>query len=183
MWTAFPSSDYYGDSVPSHVHQPTTGLPFTALDGRCQGRSRDGSHVHHVPVDGGGAQLFPMQPRHKYAADFSRGLLTGFINQLRSRRPSRRSTCTAARPKSARLEPVPRLSGFHHWFTRVAPFPSCLPSPSRLAIPVRPGVVRAAPTFPCVSRVRLPSASPVCRDRSAVGLCIPPGYAAPHGAR
>jgi hypothetical protein len=46
---------------------------------------------------------------------------------------------------------------------------SCLPDPGRLAVPARPGVVRAAPTLPCVSTVRLPSASPACCDRSAAG--------------
>ena len=33
--------------------------PPTALAGRRGGRPRDGSHVHHAPVDGGGAQLCP----------------------------------------------------------------------------------------------------------------------------
>jgi hypothetical protein len=59
MWPAFPTSDYYGGSVPSHDQQPTAGLPATGLDGRWGGRSQDGSHVHHQPVDGVGAQLFP----------------------------------------------------------------------------------------------------------------------------
>jgi len=40
MWTAFPSSDYYGPSVPSRDHQPTAGLPVAALEGRREGRSR-----------------------------------------------------------------------------------------------------------------------------------------------
>jgi hypothetical protein len=59
MWPAFPTSDYYGGSVPSHDQQPTAGLPATGLDSRRGGRSQDGSHVHHQPVDGVGAQLFP----------------------------------------------------------------------------------------------------------------------------
>ena len=48
MWTAFPSSDYYGPSAPPRGHQPTAGLPVTALAGRWGGRPRGGSHVHHV---------------------------------------------------------------------------------------------------------------------------------------
>jgi hypothetical protein len=44
------------------------------------------------------------------------------------------------------------------WGCRVA-LPPCLPDPGRLAVPTRPVVVRAAPTLPCVSRIRLPSAS------------------------
>jgi hypothetical protein len=59
VWTAFPPSDYYGDSAPPCDPQPTAGLPATGLAGRWGGRSQDGSHVHHEPVDGIGAQLFP----------------------------------------------------------------------------------------------------------------------------
>jgi hypothetical protein len=59
MWPAFPTSDYYGGSVPSGDQQPTAGLPATGLDSRRGGQSQDGSHVHHQPVDGVGAQLFP----------------------------------------------------------------------------------------------------------------------------
>jgi hypothetical protein len=59
MWTAFPSSDYYGGSAPPHGPRPTTSLPAAALAARPDGRPRGGSHVHHVPIDGGGAQLFP----------------------------------------------------------------------------------------------------------------------------
>src|SRR5262249_28609540 len=49
-------------------------------------------------------------------------------------------------------------------------FPSRLPSPGCLAVPACLVVVRAAPTRPCASRVRLPSASPACCDRSEAGL-------------
>ena len=59
MWPAFPASDYYGGSVPSPSRQPTAGLPVAALGGRREGRLGNGSHVHHVPVDRMGAQLFP----------------------------------------------------------------------------------------------------------------------------
>ena len=59
MRTAFPSSDYYGGSVPLPGPRPTTDLPAAALAARPDGRPRSGSHVHHVPIDGGGAQLFP----------------------------------------------------------------------------------------------------------------------------
>ena len=59
MQTAFPSSDYYGPSAPPRGHQPTADLPAIAHIGRREGRLRDGSHVHHVSIDGVGAQLFP----------------------------------------------------------------------------------------------------------------------------
>src|SRR6266542_2765749 len=68
-------------------------------------------------------------------------------------------TCAAFRPISTRLEPVLDLRGFDHWFLLTYTFPSCLPDPSRLVVPTRSVVVRAAPALPCVSRLRLPSAS------------------------
>ena len=40
MRTAFPSSDYYEASVPSRDHQPTSGLPVTALEGPQGGQPR-----------------------------------------------------------------------------------------------------------------------------------------------
>ena len=63
--------------------------------------------------------------------------------------------CTAPRPISARFEPVYLLRGVRRWFLTYT-FPSRLPDPDHLAVPARPGVVRAAPTLPGVSRLRLP---------------------------
>ena len=80
----------------------------------------------------------------------------------------RSGTCAAFRPISARLEPVLDLRGFNHWFLHSYTFPSRLPDPSRLAVPARPVVVRAAPTLPRVSRLRLPSASTGCCDSPQV---------------
>jgi hypothetical protein len=45
----------YHESL-SHV-QSTTDLPAAAPAGQRGGRSQGGSHVHHAPVDEGGAQL------------------------------------------------------------------------------------------------------------------------------
>jgi hypothetical protein len=53
---------------------------------------------------------------------------------------------------STRLEPVPLLAGVHPLVHLRYTFPPCLPDPDRLAVPTRPVVVRAAPTFPCVPR-------------------------------
>ena len=46
-------------SAPSRGHQPTAGLPADQLAAGRGGQPRDGSHVHHAPVDGIGAQLSP----------------------------------------------------------------------------------------------------------------------------
>ena len=59
MWSAFPTSDYYGSSAPPRRHQPTTGLPADQLAAGREGDRRDGSHVHLDPFDGVGAQLCP----------------------------------------------------------------------------------------------------------------------------
>jgi hypothetical protein len=58
MWSAFPTSDYYGSSAPSRRHQSTTDLPAHRTSQWVRDR-RDGSHVHHEPLVQGGAQLCP----------------------------------------------------------------------------------------------------------------------------
>src|SRR3954452_3350282 len=44
--------------------------------------------------------------------------------------------------------------------------PSRSPDPHHLAVLARPGFVRAAPTLPGTTRIRLPSAFPPCCDRA-----------------
>jgi hypothetical protein len=184
VWPAFPASDYYGDSVPSQGQQPTTGLPAAGLAGQRGGRPWEGSHVHHRPVDEGGAQLFP-------------GSLATGTPRLSPWPPSTAGTAPCwSRPPGNRVvvrccpahihqvgAGVSRLRGFHHWFTARCTFSSRLPDPGRLAVPARPVVVRAAPTLPRASGVRLPSASAACCDRPLAGSFLPPGHMAPRGAR
>ena len=184
LYRAFPGSEYYGGSVPPPNHRLTTSPPSADLDGRTGGQFESGSHVHHVPVDGGGAQLFPGSLATSTPQAF---LVTSGPDQLcpTTEPPSRNSppTAAAARPRSARFESVKSLRGFHHWFVHSYAFPSCLPGPGCLTVPARPVVVEAAPAFPGVSRVRLPPASADCCDSPQVGPCIPPGHMAPRGAR
>ena len=133
----------------------------------------------------------PLQPRHEYAAGLPRGLLAGYAFRPRSRhrepddpKVARHAMmCTAARPISTRLEPVPELEGVQPPIHSRYTCPPRLPDPGRLAVPTRPGFVRAAsrPTR-APPRVRLPSASPACCDRPAVGPCTPPELQAPRGA-
>lgn len=182
MYVAFPRSDYYEDSVPPQVLSQRRACPPTPRLGAGKGNLR--RFPRSLPADRRGRHpAIPLQPRHEYAAAFPHGLPTCFILRLRSRRTPQRPACTADRPISTRLESAPRLRGFHHWFLHSYTFPSRLPSPTRLAVPDRLVVVRAAPTLPCVFRIRLPSASPVCCDRPEVGLHLPPGQVAPRGAR
>ena len=159
MRPAFPASDYYGGSVPSPGHQLTANLPVATLAGRRRGQPEDGSHVHHAPVGRIGAQLFPCSiatptPQTFNVASRSvsipgLGVASRFVHLAR----------TAARPASTRLEPVPRLRGFKHWFTLVTPI--CLASRAQVVwqyqpVPALSGLLAA---LPCTSRFRLPSAS------------------------
>ena len=99
MWTAFPSPDYYGGSAPLHGPRPTTDLPAAALAARSDGRPQGGSHVHHVPIDGGGAQLFP----GSLAVSTPQTFLTASDHRIRHEGRSRRPVNQG----SARCVPAP----------------------------------------------------------------------------
>ena len=138
MWSAFPTSDYYEGSAPTRAHQSTTDLPATALAGRRGGRPRAGSHVHHAPVDGGGAQLCPAASPHLRRRP-------SLWPPHRHSEPASESTthkwwsCTADRPTSTRLEPACRLRSFTRWFKLRLHLPVTLagPGPSGGADPSR----------------------------------------------
>jgi hypothetical protein len=185
MCTPLACSDYYGGSVPSQGQQPTAELPATAPAARREGRPGRVPTFTRRPLDGGGAQLFPGSIATGTPQTFP--VASGHArNKARlevASRLDRRLACAASRPASTRLEPVIPLRGFHHWFTRRYTFPSCLPDPSRLVVPARPVVVRAAPAASWASSKRLPSASPSCCDRLGGGVLSPPhGHLAPRGA-
>src|SRR5262249_41947193 len=119
----------------------------------------------------GGAQLFPCSIATGTPQTFSvASVPTLFIDAGVVQPPG---TCAAVRPISTRLEPVLALRGFDHWFLLSYTFPSCLPDPSRLTVPPRCVVIRAAPALPCVSRVRLPLASVGRCDGSLEGSFHP----------
>src|SRR5712691_5272607 len=92
-------------------------------------------------------------------------------------------TCAASRPISTRLEPVLALRGFDHWFLLTYTFPPCLPDPSRLVVPTRPVVVRAAPTLPCVPGSGCPQLQQAATTARRRGPFIPSRQTAPRGAR
>jgi len=135
------------------------------------------------PIDGGGAQLFPLQPWPRIRRRLSPWLRPERLD-IRpgdDRRLSRRLIdCCPAQIHQVRagisLEGVPPL-------VQIALHRSvCLPDPGRLAVPTRPVVVGAALTHACVSRLRLPPASPDCCDSPAVDPSSPLGHVAPRGA-
>ena len=106
------------------------------------------------------------RPRHKYAADLPHGL-PGLVKEPSREVPAaRRDNGThRARPLSTRFEPVYVLKDVKHRFLAYS-FPPRSPDPPHLAVLARPGFVRAAPALPGTTRIRLPSASPPCCDRT-----------------
>ena len=130
----------------------------------------------------GRCPAIPRQPRQGYAAALLPGLLTGHYLPAPE---SLAATATGVHCTPAHIRQVgagTSLTERQRWFLAYT-FSSCLPDPARLAVPARPGVVRAAPTLPYVSTVRLPSAPPACCDRPAAGPFHPrPVVVAPRGA-
>ena len=166
MRPAFPTSDYYEGSVPPQGQQPTASLPTN------RGQPQDGSHVHRRPIDGGGAQLFPCSLATSTPQTFLMASAPATKFRRRSRPPHSGQTCTAPRPTSARLEPMPRLRGFSHWFA--------LATPSRLACRTRavwqyrpvPSLSGLLPSTPCASRAGLPPASATRCDGPPLDLSL-----------
>jgi hypothetical protein len=144
MRTAFPSPDYYGGSAPYQRHGSTTDLPWDALETHQRGRHWQGSHVHCVPIDGGGAQLCS----GSLSVSTPQTFLTVSHDDIRPHRGSR----LAINPLGACCCPAHiRQIGAGSTLTEVQPlvhsrytYPSCSPNPDRLAVPARPGFVRAA---------------------------------------
>jgi hypothetical protein len=85
MWSAFPTSDYYGGSVPIPSRQLTIRLP-TRCCGPAEVRAaREGSHVHYVPVDRIGAQLYPGSIATPTPQAFGVASQPAYVSRRRSR--------------------------------------------------------------------------------------------------
>ena len=93
--------------APSADSGPARRRPRRATGGRL----RDGSHVHHVPIDGVGAQLFPCSIATSTPQTFLVASPPTALGRLRSRPPASRTACAALRPTSTRLEPASALEG------------------------------------------------------------------------
>ncbi len=145
MWTALPSSEYYGASAPSRGLKPAVDLPaISAGCGGRGGRPRDGSHVHRQPIGGGGAQLYPCslapgQPQPSPGPPSREPLARPGDGRHDLRRSKH---CLGPHPSgSSRL----RVKG-RPTLVRLLHLPASLAGPGRLMVPARPYVVRAAPT-------------------------------------
>ena len=107
------------------------------------------------------------RPRHEYAAGLPRGL-PDLLNYTARKFPPQRHTAgrTAPGPHPPGSGPVSKIKDVKRRFLAYS-FPPRSPDPPHLAVLGRPGFVRAAPTLPGTTRIRLPSATPPCCDRTA----------------
>ena len=116
----------------------------------------------------------PLRPRCEYAAVLPRSLLAAHAHHLGSSPPRHEGAGTRrSRPRSTRFEPVSHKGVVTRRFLAYSS-PSRSPDPHHLAVLTRPGFVRAAPTLPGTTRIRLPSAPPSrCDGISGEGLSPP----------
>jgi len=162
------------------------GEPARLRAGSTQGRGAPG-WFPCSPCSGrqDGRPAMPLRLCHDYAAGFRRGLRRRDHNPTPKSAPHAKwEPRTAAQPISTRLELVPRLSGFNHWFTLVTPFCLACRAPGHLAVLARPVVVRAAshPPERLFGQAAL-SFTGLLRQPGAAGLSPATGNRAPHGAR
>lgn len=77
MQPAFPASDYYDLSAPPTPLQPTTGLPTENRWPRATVGGTGWFPRSLLSIRDRRWPALPQRPRHGYAADFHRDLLTG----------------------------------------------------------------------------------------------------------
>jgi hypothetical protein len=106
--------------------------------------------------------------RHEYAADLPHGLPGSFrIPPQEFPTPHKRSGCAPLPALIHQVRAGVPLRDVKRRFLAYS-FPSRSPDPHHLAVLAHPGFVRAAPTLPGTTRIRLPSAPPTCYDRQVV---------------
>lgn len=185
MWTVFPPSDYYGASAPSRDPQSATHLPCRRIGYPATGRPgmvpTFTCHRSSREAPSFAPAASPRLRRRHSTWPPHRPLRSGFgvrCDQFRS------TLCTAARPISARFEPVQVLRDFRHWFTYVVP--SGLVCRTHRAwqchgVPALSGLLSALTVVP---RIRLPPTSiKLLRQFDGGGLSPPRERQAPRGAR
>lgn len=109
------------------------------------------------------------QHRHRYAAVLPCGLPAWLVETLREVLSAKLQPRDALRP--AQIHQVSSRSqgqGRNNAGSSRAPLRHRSPDPRHLAVLTHPGFVRAAPTLAGITRVRLPSASLSCCDRTTV---------------
>jgi hypothetical protein len=159
---------------PSPGHQPTAGLPVTALAGGGEGDPKTVPTFAMHRSAGSAPCSSPAASPHLRRSPSVWPPTRPTYPRIGVASPSIGSACTATRPASTRLEPVPRLRRFNHLFTLVTPV--CLASRAPAIwwcqpVPSLSGLLAALPR---TSRIRLPSASPGCCDSPEERVSHPP---------
>src|SRR3954454_8428626 len=168
MRPAFPASDYYRPSAPTRRHQPTASLPTAG------GRHRDGSHVHHVSIDGIGAQLFPCSIATSTPQTFLRGLTTDRITSASEFPPATADGVRCAPAHIHQVRAGVTLEGVQPLVHSRYTFRLAERAQDRPVVPVRLAVVGAAPTLTRASGIRLPPASARLLRQPDVGALSSP---------
>src|SRR6266571_5046233 len=159
MWPALPTSDYYGDSATPWCHQPTVGLPVAVLAARRGGRHRGASHVHRIPVGGGGAQLYPCSIAPGQPQPSPGPRRRDRIARHRVGRHLLRRATHCLGPDPPGLGPL-TSRGASTTGSVSLHRPALLAGPGRLAVPPRPYVVRTAPASPAPPGISCPQLRP-----------------------
>jgi hypothetical protein len=170
MWSALPTSDYYGSSAPTRRHGWTMHHPARQHEAGGLRERGVGSHVHRETVRQVRCPALPQQHRHGYAAGLPRSLPTGDFDRSKS---SPRRKVVGARCNPAQIRQVRAggsiLRGVRSLVPHVhLPVSLAGPTPSGSAGASRRcrGCFRPASPSPLV---RLPPASTVrCDERQAV---------------
>jgi hypothetical protein len=144
----------------------------------------DGSHVHRVLLDGVGAQLFPCNlvtstPQSFLVTSWSAHTTDFGVAVCPKRADGVRCCPTHIHQIRVGL----KLEGVQPLIHLRYAFPSCLPGPSRLAVPTRPVVVRAAfrPSLRFQGQAAL-SFTGLLRQAGGAGLSLAHSYTEPRGA-
>lgn len=185
MWTAFPSSDYYGGSAPCRTRRATVALPAGPRDADRVGRARQGSHVHCVTVGGVGVQLCSGSIAASTPQAFLAATRTGVNHRPGSRLPVRAFGVRCVPAHIRQVGAGSTITEVHPLVHSRYTFPPRSPDPPHLAVlGIVPALSGLLPTLSSTSWIRLPSTSTQPLRRPGDGGLSPPSvHTAPHGAR
>jgi hypothetical protein len=166
MCTGFPRLGVLRRLRPARTDQLSVRpAPPDPQDADTRGKIRNGSRVHCGSLNEGGARLCPCGIAAGTPQPFPAASLAARAHHHGSSLPrSRAAGARRIQPRSTRFELAPHQGDVTRRFLAYSS-PSRSPDPNHLAVLARPGFVRAAPTLPGTTRLRLPPASPPCCDR------------------
>jgi hypothetical protein len=162
-----PALAHHMTAAPPRPARSAVGAPIPASGPAARRRepAPGGSRVHRDSLDEIGARLYPCGIAAGTPQSFPAASLAAHAYRPGSSPPPPAAGARRFQPRSARFELAPDQGAVTHRFLSYS-FPSRSPDPHHLAVLARPGFVRAAPALPGTTRIRLPSASPSCCDRT-----------------